>query len=179
MAGKDEKNKPEEGGAEQQAPAPKKSKLPIIIILIVVLLGGGGAGGYFFFFKHKAPAGEEQKEGEHEGAGEEGGKADSKAMGLMVELDPFLVNLDEPGTTRYLKTGIQLEVTDAKAEEEIKARKVQLRDLILTYLSSLNYSQTQGTVNKDIIRNALTKKITEKLGAGKVKGLYFTDFVIQ
>src|SRR5580692_8477926 len=36
--------------------------------------------------------------------------------GPVVPLDPFVVNLDEPGTSRYLKVTIQLEVETPEVE---------------------------------------------------------------
>ena len=41
----------------------------------------------------------------------------------MVALDPFVVNLDEPGTSRYLKVTLQLELDDAEAEHAIEKSK--------------------------------------------------------
>lgn len=172
---------------EQAAPPPKKSKLVLIIILVnVVLILGVGA--YFLFFANKPhkTEGEEGKEGEEksaesaveEGAGAEG-KAKSAEMGPLVQLEPFTVNLDEPGTARYLRVVIQIEVDSKNGEEELKAITVPVRDIIITHLSSLNRSQVQGEVNKNMLRHALRGKINERMKKGKVKEIYFSDFVVQ
>lgn len=164
---------------------PKKGGKLIPLLLVVnmalvaglaafLFLGGHGSGGAHKEKDKEAKEGEAAKE-------EEGAKAkDTKAqMGPVVELDPFLVNLDESGQARYLKVTIQFEMSTPQASEELKARTVPTRDLIITYLSSLNFSQTQGQVNKEIIRTSLMKRINASLSAGEVKNIYFTDFVIQ
>ncbi len=174
----DEKDVEEEGSS----PKPKKGGNFLIVLLLVVnLLLVGGMGAYFILFGGMGKGGSNagELEGAQETGAEEVKEEVSDKLGTIVQLEPFLVNLDEPGTNRYLKAVIQLEVAAKETEEEVKLRAVPLRDLVITYLSSLNYSQTQGVVNKEVIRTALIKQISNLLKTGSVKNLYFTEFVIQ
>lgn len=161
-----------------------KSGMFIIILLAVNMLLVLGLGAYFFLFlksdlQSAMQGGGETAENAAEGSDGEKQSEKTDQPGPIAELDPFLVNLDEPGSNRYLKAMIKIEMDGPAAEAEVKVKSVQLRDLVLTYLSSLNYSQTQGVVNKDIIRTTLIKQINKQLNSGKVRRLYFTEFVIQ
>lgn len=178
-------------------PAPKKGGKMVVLLLLVNILLVGGLAAYLFLFgglnggkaKTNGKEGEaavaaegEKKEGggeAKEGSGGEGGAVKGGPMGPVVEFDPFIVNLDEAGQTRYLKTTLQFEMSNAQAAAETKSRTVAIRDLVITYLSSLNFTQTQGQVNKEIIRTSIIKRVNTLIKEGEVKNLYFTDFVIQ
>lgn len=156
----------------------RKGTNPLVIILLVAnMLLVGALGAYFVFFiapSHSSGSETGEASGED---GESGSPGDT--IGPIVELEPFLVNLDEPGANRYLKAVIQLEVDNSETLRELQQRSVQVKDLVITYLSSLTYAQTQGVGNKDIIRITLIRQINKILSTGKVKRLYFTEFVIQ
>src|SRR5256885_16515661 len=53
----------------------------------------------------------------------------AEISGPIVPLDPFVVNLDEPGTSRYLKLTLQIEVAP-KAEDVLGKSKELVRDAI-------------------------------------------------
>lgn len=165
----------------QAQEAPRRGANPLVIILLVAnMLLVGALGAYFVLFV--APPGPSPDGGEQaaEKSGEGGeGAATADTVGPMIELEPFLVNLDEPGSNRYLKAVIQLEVDNAETLKDLQQRSVQVKDLVITYLSSLTYAQTQGVGNKDIIRITLIRQINKVLPKGKVNRLYFTEFVIQ
>jgi flagellar FliL protein len=101
-----------------------------------------------------------------------------EVMGPVVSLDPFVVNLDEPGTSRYLKVTLRLEIAP-KTEEALTAAKEPVRDAILSHLSGLHLKDTLGAEAKDKIRGDLLAKITKLLGPEKVRRMFFQDFVVQ
>lgn len=157
-----------------------KGNMLIIILVLMNFLLILALGAWFIFFQEKGETGKDGQAATNVSGNEEDEDGVKKAtIGPIIQLDPFLVNLDEPGSNRYLKAVIQLEVDTPEAEAEVKNRAVQLRDLVITYLSSLTYSQTQGVVNKDIIRTTLIKQINKTMASGKISKLYFTEFVIQ
>jgi flagellar FliL protein len=99
--------------------------------------------------------------------------------GPVVALDPFVVNLDEPGTSRYLRVSIQLELTGADTEAAIEHSKQLVRDDVLGYLSGLHVKDTLGSDGKDKIRKDLLAALDKDLGAGKVRRMFFNEFVVQ
>jgi len=103
----------------------------------------------------------------------------TEIVGPVVPLDPFVVNLDEPGTARYLKISLQIELLDEKAGEAIVKSKQLIRDTILSHLSGLKLSDTLGATAKDKLRSEITKKLESILGPNKVRRIFFGDFVVQ
>jgi len=90
-----------------------------------------------------------------------------------------VVNLNDPGGKRYLKTDIELEYTSEEVGVELQRRLPQLRDLILLQLSSKGLDDIQSVDGKIALRRELIQRINQTLTSGKVRNLYFTEFVIQ
>jgi flagellar protein FliL len=164
--------------SDSAAPAPEDAKpaaapggKPSKIILALLALNLGGTGfAVFTVMTHHAEAAKEiiiEKEKTLE------------VTGPIFPLDPFVVNLDEPGTARYLKVTLQLELADAKANEIVDRSKQVLRDAILSHLSGLHLKDTLGASAKDALRDALMLKMEAIVGKGKVRRLFFQEFVVQ
>lgn len=94
-------------------------------------------------------------------------------------LETFVVNLNDPGGKRYLKTTIELEYTSEEVGTELAQRLPQLRDLILLQLSSKGLDDIQSVDGKIALRRELIQSVNQKLTSGKIRNLYFTQFVIQ
>src|SRR5262245_33227503 len=58
----------------------------------------------------------------------------SEVTGPVFGIEPFVVNLDEPGQSRYLKVTLQLELATAEAEAALTRSKQLVRDAILSHL---------------------------------------------
>lgn len=159
--------------AAAKKPAKPSKLLPI---LMIVNLAGTGAA-VFFSMKPKvlpvaaAAAAAEAKEGDH---GEE------KKPGPVVALDPFIVNLNEEGSSRYLKTTFELELKDIPAQKELELGKRRVRDEVLRYLSGLGVADTQGEAGKTKIQSEILARVDKAMGGEqKVTAVFFTDFVVQ
>ena len=98
---------PEEAPADEHAAAGKPKKQggtsPIVMALLVLNLGASGFGA--FKIMTASPASAATAPEHHE---EKSGK---EITGPVLPLEPFVVNLDEPGNARYLKMKVQLELT--------------------------------------------------------------------
>jgi flagellar FliL protein len=94
-------------------------------------------------------------------------------------LDRFIVNLSDPKAKRYLKAKIALEITKEVYKTELTARLPQLRDTILLHLSSKNMNDIGTVKGKTRLRRELVAKINRVLKTGKIRNIYFTQFVIQ
>ena len=93
MADKDAEQDKE--GAEEAAPKKSNKKMLLIIIIAVVAVALAAGG---FFLVPKLLGGKEKKQ---EIKSEEG---------AMFSLEPFVVNLNDPGGPKFLKVSIQLEL---------------------------------------------------------------------
>ncbi|WP_022850994.1 flagellar basal body-associated FliL family protein [Limisalsivibrio acetivorans] len=166
----DEENAQQEGGGK------KKSKLKLIIILLVVLiiLGGGGFGAYMFLFKEKPAENPSAQQNEQVPTNE------PQQIGELYPFDSFIVNLADPGGSRYLRVTLQVELGQSKElKEEMDARKPQLRDAILTILSSKRFEEVNSSQGKMILKQQITRRLNSLLTKGQVLNVYLTEFVVQ
>lgn len=102
----------------------------------------------------------------------------AEVTGPVVALDPFVVNLDEPGTSRYLKITLEMELFP-KGDAALNRSKQLVRDTILSHLSGLHLKDTLGAEAKDRLRQDLMAKLGKLLGADKIRRMFFQDFVVQ
>jgi flagellar FliL protein len=102
----------------------------------------------------------------------------TEITGPIAELPPFVVNLDEPGTSRYLKVTLQLELFPG-ADHGLDKSKQLIRDTILSYLSGLHLKDTLGAEAKEKIRTDLMAKVGKLVGPDKIRRMFFQDFVVQ
>lgn len=177
MADEEKGQKPSKKGkgdkAEEAAEAKPKRKLPLKLIIIAVvaaaLLGGGG----WFAWSHFSGAGGGHEGGAAESAeGEEGG-------GQTLRLEQFIVNLIDPLGRRYLKVQIELEMDSLEGMEEAGKKNAQIRDSIITLLTSKSYADIESPEGKLQLRQEIISRVNQFLHKGKAVNAYFTDFVIQ
>lgn len=194
--------KPESGEKK-----PKKSNKLMLIVIAVLLLGGAGGGFFWWKGQQEAKAAEKEKsskkkdvakEGEHadaeEGEGhgsadaeeeeEEEEEAHAEAEGTgVLPFEPFIVNLADPGGTRYLKADIRLLVTgveNLKELEEDQAVMMRLRSSILEHLSLQISDQVVTPEGKAALKKEIRKRTAKILkGHGKVADVLFAEFVVQ
>lgn len=174
------------------APKGKDKKMIIMLAGAVLLMIGFGVGGYFLGHKSGAgakagggaPAIEAGAEGGGEAAAEGGGEGggeggEGAAAGNLVAFDDVIVNLLDDQEPRYLKAAITLEMTGPAAVADVNAHKAQIRDAIILLLSNKTLLELRDMQGKLQLRADLMEKINGILRKGKVKTLYFTDFIVQ
>ena len=160
-------DKPADKPADAKPAGGKTSKA--VLALLLLNLGASGFVGFKLVTAaeaspaHAAPAGPPPNE----------------VSGPVVPFDPFVVNLDEPGTSRYLKATIQVEVGEGDAEHALDKSKQIVRDAILKYLSGLHVKDTLGSEAKDKIRKDLIAEVENVVGKDKVHRMFFQEFVVQ
>lgn len=152
---------------------PKASKL-LPILMIVNLLATGAA--IFLQLRPHAAIVATAHAGEE---GDKKKKEEEKKPGPVVALDPFIVNLNEEGSSRYLKVTFEVEVLDEAAKKALEQNKRVVRDDVLRYLSGLGVIDTQGEAGKSKIQAEVQSRMDKALGGEKVVHVFFTDFVVQ
>jgi len=153
---------------EEQPKAPKKRVIKSLLIIIVaasLVLGAGGFVGY------KLLAGKK-------------GDADSDINGWhektsIIALDPFVLNLSDRG--RYLKITIRFEVTDETLQETVKFKTPQLRDAVITLVSSKSLNSISTPEGKFQLKDEVLFRANQIMGMEMdiFKNVYFTEFVMQ
>ncbi len=152
----------------------KKSKkgLFIIIIIAVLVLGGGGFGAYWFLLRTPPPTAAELAE-------IEAAKKPEPVILPVFALKPFVVNLADKKSRRYLKVTMKLELSNEDLLEEVDKRRAQLRDVVLTLLSSKTAAEISTLEGKFLLRQDIIKRVNVNLVTGKVTKVYWEEFVVQ
>jgi len=172
-----EEVKPEKSGA-----VGKIGKILLIVVLAIVSSAGGGIVSFIMMKRalNLAPQGKAAEETSKEN--EQKKIAEKLEKSAVLPLEPFVVNLADPDTARYLRIRISLMVEDkSKSKELLENQAIQLkvRDVIL---QSLTAKTSQELINTDG-KNKLRQEIQEKVGVyfqeAKLVDVVFTEFVIQ
>ncbi|MCP9454608.1 MAG: flagellar basal body-associated FliL family protein [Nitrospira sp.] len=176
----------EEEAGKETAVLAVAPPLPIKLIIIVAILAlAMGVGGAVVTIKllGGADKGAESVGGhasEGAGKGNDSGKQGSAAApGIMVDLDPFIVNLADTPEIRYLKIVIKLEADNEAVANDLKTRVAQVRDTILVLLSSKDVNSVRTAQGKFQLREEITQRVNGVLSRPGVRGAYFTEFVVQ
>ncbi len=127
--------------------------------------GGGGHGA--------APA------AEGEGGGGEGEGAEEPIGPQNIEFKPFIVNLNDGAGRRFLKLTMSIEADTPEIAAEVNQKTPQFRDIILLLLSSLSFDDIATLDGKMRLRNQMLNRINTQLTTGKIKNVYFSEFVVQ
>ncbi|MBN2333710.1 MAG: flagellar basal body-associated FliL family protein [Deltaproteobacteria bacterium] len=151
---------------------PKKLFLIIIIIIALLVVGGGGFAIYYFFLAPKPPTAEEL-------AQMEAAKRPKPEILPVFSLKPFVVNLAGGSGRRYLKVSMKLELSSEDLLAEIDKRQPQIRDVILTLLSSKTSDEVNSMEGKFILREEIVKRVNTFLITGKITKIYLEEFVVQ
>jgi flagellar FliL protein len=176
MAKKD-KEKNSDGQPGEEGGGGKKKLIIIIAIALVLLLAGGGAAVYFLFLKKPPPADEEQPNEQVEMV--KPPEKEEVAIGPMVEIKEFIVNIISEEGTHYVKASLTLELNDEAAEEEVGKRMPQIRDGVLLLIGNKTFEELQDLQGKKQLKAEIKSKINSFLKTGRVKHVYLTDFVVQ
>ncbi len=152
-----------------EAAAPKKGgKMKILIIGAVLVLAIGGGGAYWWTAGAAGADGEAAKE-------------DDTERGI-VKLEPFVVNLADVGTSRYLRVTLELLVKDAEVADELEKNRValtQARSAILELLTTQKSSELVKTEGKAALRQAIKDAVSHAVNHLEVIDVLFSDFVVQ
>lgn len=199
----DELERVEDGAGQAPEPPKKKSLLKLIIIIVagLLFLGGAAFGAWWFFLAPWPFTAEEQiaQDQPADAAGSsQGQQADAAAAtgpdgqpleplappvappGMILNLEPFLVNLADARSKRFLKARLAIDANNELFQQEIELRMPKIRDSLLLLFSSKTSEELATTQGKLKLRNEVLKTINNIMGsAGTVKEAYFLEFVIQ
>jgi len=173
----DKTEKPSEKPAEKKAKGGKGKMIIILSVVGVLALGGGG----FAYYKFMGP-GAKAAEGA-DGHGAEGGDAAHEAAGTgVVNFEPFVANLADPGGGRFARVNVKIIVHDeaeAKHIEEQPASIARIRAAVLDLLSAEISEHLVTPAGKAELRKKISEKAAEILKPVKVSDVLFSDFVVQ
>jgi flagellar FliL protein len=147
----------------------------IVVLLLVIAIGGGG--GYFAYMKFLSQKNEDTAQ--EKPAEADTAKDRDDEVGPIYHMDPYIVNLADSEGMRYLKATLELELSDDKLRLEVERKLPLLRDAALLLLSSKTFDEISDTGGKMRLREDLEKKLDGLINSGRIRKVYFTEFVVQ
>ena len=192
--------KEKEHPAEEVVEGGEKKKsgnmlLIIIIVVLVLILVIGGVVVAMMSGNHdaeaeassgtkkEASAHEDAKEApaeeDHAAEGDDHGAEGGTEAGLMFPLETFTVNLLSESGRRYLKVEMTMEMEGEELSPELEEKKPIFRDVIIRQLSSKSLEEISTLQGKEKLKEGMVTELNKRLKDGKIKNIYFTDFVVQ
>lgn len=163
----------EEKKATEEETPKKKSKMKLLIIVGVTLALAGG--GYFGYRKYKAKGKSKNVASANNGSD----AAQAQGLGPVYAVDTFIVNLAGNSGDRYLKVNMRLELNGEEVGKELNSRMPQVRDVLLTLLSSMSFEDVRTTSGKFSLKEEIISQVNGVLTSGQVRQVFFTEFVVQ
>lgn len=176
MSDKDPKK--DADGAESAPAGKSKKKLLLVVAVAVVLLGAGG-GTAMFLMRSPAEAGEPA---DGAAAASPAGAQTYDGPAGLVEMEPFLVNINDPEAERFAKVQIKLAVVPeqrAAALADDALVLAQMRDRVLTLLTSKTYEELATPLGKEGFRREIKARLDPLVEGGEIREVLFQDFVVQ
>lgn len=178
-------DKAEEAKPEEAAEGEGKKNFPLWVIMLiasnVVLLVVGFVVMSMMTSTKEAAEEEAATPTEAEQKVEPAKITDPKTLvGPEYKLESFVVNLIDDGRgPRYLKIEISFELEQEAVKAELETRLTQITDELLILLSSKRQTDIETTDGKRILRDEIFTRVNKILVTGRIKRVYFRDFVIQ
>ncbi len=168
MAREDKENKEEnvEEVKEEKGGSKKKFLKWIIIGTVILVVVVAGFAGWKYFQKSSASKEKTKQES-------------MVQIGGIWDLGSLIVNLMDGSGERYLKVTVKVETTTKECSSELNTLKPKILNDMLDLLSSKKYKDVVGYDGKQQLREEIMLRLNNYLSMGRVKQVYFTEFVIQ
>lgn len=151
-----------------KASPPPRSALTIILFFLIALGLAGTAGGAYFYLNNQhanTPAVKNIEEP------------------IFVALEPFTVNLQPNGRSRFLHVAVTLQMADAVSQSQTTRYLPEVRSRVLTVLSNRPADSLATTDEKTQlageIRTSLNQPFAPNLPPQKISSVMFTTFMLQ
>ncbi|OHE07442.1 MAG: flagellar basal body protein FliL [Sulfurimonas sp. RIFCSPLOWO2_12_FULL_34_6] len=184
---------PDKETKEEATTENKKSNkmLMIIIIVVLVLIIIGGAVVAFLLMsedpKEQAAVQQSAPQAQQKAApssrtrelSEDTESRKFSEIGILYPLDTFTVNLKSDAGRRYLKTTISLELNGKELSIELDNKIPVIRVRVIRILSSKTLEEISSKKGKQKVSEQIIDTLNSMISDGSIKGIYFTEFVIQ
>lgn len=147
---------------------PKNGTLRIVLFSLLALGLAGAAGGAYYYLSSKSAHTEAVLKVEEP---------------IFVPLEPFTVNLQPGGRSRFLHVAVTLKMTDAKSQAQVAQYLPEVRSRVLSTLSnrqagSLATPEDKARLSGEIM-TALSQPFAPNLPQQKIASVMFTTFMVQ
>ena len=154
--------------SSEKGSAPKSRTL-LIVLFSLLALGLAGTAGAAYYYLSSNP-----------GSTQAVLKVEEP---IFVALDPFTVNLQPNGRSRFLHVAVTLKMTDAKSQARVAQYLPEVRSRVLSTLSnreagSLATPENKARLSAEIM-TALSQPFAPNLPQQTIASVMFTTFMLQ
>ena len=153
------------------------NKIVFLILGLVVILIMGLGGGLFLMWSKLSTISAQSVAVANAAPGQSHEAVNG--LGPIYPLETFIVNLADPGGSRYLRVTMDLELTSSQLEDELKMRLPQVKDSILMILPTKQFADISSVDGKVALRDEIIAALNANLTNGKISNIYFKEFVVQ
>jgi len=101
------------------------------------------------------------------------------AQARFFAVGDFTANLSGPASSSYVKVTVNFEISADADEEEMKQRRPQFRDKVISLLNSKRAVDLQSAEGRNYLKEEIKTVANTFVKKGKVEGVYFSAFVIN
>jgi len=101
------------------------------------------------------------------------------------DLEPIVINLNEPQVTRYLRVIFSLAIADADyntAAKTIEKKTHEMNNWLIVYLSDLSLEEVRGAKNINRVRREIQDSLNDRLWPGErplIANVSLKEWIIQ
>ena len=147
-------------------------KFILMGLLALLVIGGGGTAYYMMAGDFGATKGKSSEAHAEE-------EPEMESIGPVIDMDPFVLNLADREQLRYLKVSIKLQLDRPEVETDFEDKLPAIRDALLVLLTSKESRGLRTIEGKMLVRDEIGGRINSIMKRGKVRQIFFTDFIIQ
>lgn len=147
----------------------------MIVAAVVAFIIASVAAGLILFLSKEAPESDEQENPEVTAPKAEQVKVHFETL---YQLERMEVTLGDMGGGRMFKVLIRLEMDSVETGEEITHRKPQIEEAIKIILSSKTLNELLSADGKILLRHEIVKRLNHILETGRIKSVYFSEYLI-
>lgn len=107
------------------------------------------------------------------------GSEASATQARFFAVGDFTANLSGPASSSYVKVTVNFEISADADEEEMKQRRPQFRDKVISLLNSKKAVDLQSAEGRNYLKEEIKTVANTFVKKGKVEGVYFSAFVIN
>jgi flagellar FliL protein len=114
------------------------------------------------------------------GTAKEGAAPGAAALaGPVHVIDNLVLNPAGSGGLRFLLASLGVQMSSPASADAIRLREVEARDVVLGVLGSKRVEDLSEIKNRDALKTEIKNALEVLFGSGAVKGVYFSQFVVQ
>lgn len=145
-------------------PPKKRRRIWLFALIAILLLGGGGAGVYLLKGQ-AAPATEEEKRG----------------PAFVAPFESFVVNLADPGSSRFLRVTLSLVVADHESQKSLTEPLIRthVRSAILELLAQQSSEALLTPEGKTALKQSIAEQARKAESHLRITDVFFSEFIVQ